>query len=314
MAVRNQDGYLGAAIDSILGQTFTDFELVIVDSSDEESPVLRSYDDRRIRVLRQEPRGQVLAREAGLKLCRGEYLAMMDGDDLSMPERLEKQASFLDDHLGHFLVASRYVVIDLQGRVVARPPNLTEDDQIKLVLPTINILAYGSVMLRRAAIEKLGALPRRYAENNYDVAEDYDLWLQLREQGSMASLDEALYRWRRDSGGSWKYSDALRHAATKMSVEAVHAEIRAPGVRIAKRIKAMSPVPAPARPVVAMACRAYAYDLLLAGHRGEGLRCLAASVGMAPMQVRRSARRLLVMVAAIAAPKMLERIPPREYP
>lgn len=98
MGVYNSSRYLRKAIDSVLAQTFRDFELVIINdgSTDESEEIVRSYDDPRIRyVLNETNIGIIPTRNKALALCRGEYLAILDSDDISMPERLARQVEFL---------------------------------------------------------------------------------------------------------------------------------------------------------------------------------------------------------------------------
>jgi glycosyltransferase involved in cell wall biosynthesis len=101
MPAYNAALYLREAVDSVLKQTCTDFELIVVDdaSTDETATILASYDDPRIRVHRFASNGGVSrARNMGLEMARGEYVALQDADDLSYPERLEKQILYLDSH------------------------------------------------------------------------------------------------------------------------------------------------------------------------------------------------------------------------
>ena len=99
--VYNREAYVGAAIESVLRQSFQDFEILLIDdgSTDLSVEVLRSYDDRRIRVVRNERNlGQPETRNRGLALARGQYVAMLDSDDVARPDRLSRQVAFLDRH------------------------------------------------------------------------------------------------------------------------------------------------------------------------------------------------------------------------
>src|SRR5512146_251636 len=100
MAVYNGQEYLRESVESILAQTFADFELVIVDdgSTDRTPDLLRAYTDARIRVIRTSNQGQALARNCALTAARGRYIAVQDADDVALPGRLAAEVSFLDTH------------------------------------------------------------------------------------------------------------------------------------------------------------------------------------------------------------------------
>ena len=103
MSVFNGERYLIKAIDSILNQTFKDFEFIIIDdgSMDSSNAIIRSFDDPRVRLIENEKNiGLTKSLKKGIDLCRGEYIARMDGDDISLPERLKKQVEFMDHNRG----------------------------------------------------------------------------------------------------------------------------------------------------------------------------------------------------------------------
>ncbi len=109
MSVYNGEKYLREAIDSILNQTFKDFEFLIIDdgSTDSSADIIRSYTDFRIRLIQNEKNiGLTRSLNKGLKLAKGEYIARMDVDDISLPIRFEKQVSFLDKYEDVKLVGS----------------------------------------------------------------------------------------------------------------------------------------------------------------------------------------------------------------
>ena len=104
MPVYNGEKHLAQAIDSVLGQTFGDFELIIVDdgSTDGTAQMLAGYGqrDQRVRIYHQENQGVTVSRNAGCCVARGEYIAVLDADDVSLPQRLERQVRWLDAHSG----------------------------------------------------------------------------------------------------------------------------------------------------------------------------------------------------------------------
>jgi len=114
MSVFNGERYLREAIDSILQQTFVDFEFIIIDdgSTDSSASIMSSYADRRIRVIRQKNRGLSAALNVGLKAAEGRYIARMDADDVSLPHRFGRQYLFLETHPQCVAVGSNAIIID----------------------------------------------------------------------------------------------------------------------------------------------------------------------------------------------------------
>lgn len=121
MAVYNGAVYLREAIDSVLAQTYGDFEFVIVDdgSSDESVRIVRSYADPRIKLhVAPQNMGQTTALNVGLRLCEGEYVARMDGDDVCRPDRFARQATALDADPALGIVGSAVWIVDGRGRIL----------------------------------------------------------------------------------------------------------------------------------------------------------------------------------------------------
>jgi glycosyltransferase involved in cell wall biosynthesis len=193
LAVYNTERYVREAIDSILGQTFEDFEFIIVNdgSTDGTTDILLSYEDPRIVLLRNEQNsGVTRALNRGLARARGEYIARMDPDDFSMPERLEKLVAYLDAHPAVGLVGawSEWTDEQLERLFVLKPP--TDSPLIKWTLLFRNSFVHPSVMYRRSLIERLGGY-------GTDYALDRDLWTRLIPETEMANLPEILHKWRR---------------------------------------------------------------------------------------------------------------------
>jgi glycosyltransferase involved in cell wall biosynthesis len=122
IAVYNGERFLREALDSVLAQTFTDFELLVVNdgSTDETVTILESYSDQRIRVITNRRNIRVVGSlRRGLNYARGEYIARIDAEDIALPERLEKQVRYLDFHPEVGMVSSRCLAIDEDGRPVS---------------------------------------------------------------------------------------------------------------------------------------------------------------------------------------------------
>ena len=194
MSVYNGEKYLREAIDSILNQTFENFEFLIINdgSTDGTADTLQSYNDPRIKIINNEKNiGLTKSLNRGLKIARGEYIARQDADDVSMPERLEKEVNFLNQNRNIGLVGTYSLRINEKGNVlhVARP--LNDDRELKEKLLIGNQFGHGSVMFRRECIEKVGS----YREE-FKSSQDYDLWLRIADFFDVANIPELLYKWR----------------------------------------------------------------------------------------------------------------------
>lgn len=193
MAAYNAMPYLPAAVDSILGQTLQDFEFVIIDdgSTDDSAAYLASLSDPRVRVIWQENAGLSAALNRGLQACRAPYVARMDADDFSLPERLERQAHYLDEHAEVGCLGCQ--AAPFGERRAGESFNLptTHQSIMQSLAEGRHAIVHPSVMMRRDAVQQIGGYwPMRV------VAEDYDLFLRLGEVTEFASLDEVLFRYR----------------------------------------------------------------------------------------------------------------------
>lgn len=190
MPVHNGARYLIEAIESILNQSWGDFEFIIVDdgSTDETPGLLAEQIDPRIRVLRMPKGGIVPALNAGLAAASGRYVARMDADDFSLPTRLERQVEWMERHPEIGVLSTAAERIDSAGRSLGPQPGY-DPHQMWLELAAGNPVVHGSVMMRRAILPP----PPTYR----GVPEDYDLWIRLARQGvRFGYLDECLYRFR----------------------------------------------------------------------------------------------------------------------
>ena len=197
MSAYNEERYLATAVDSILGQTFHDFELVVVDdgSTDGTPQVLARYDDPRLRVVRQPNQGLTASLIHGLSLARGKYIARMDADDLAYPDRLGRQAAFLDANPAVGLLGTAFDEIDAEGRVIGRRPCPTGDAALRRTLIRYNPFFHSSIMLRRGPVEAVGGYrptPKDVSVRHWDSVQDYDLWFRLARVTQLAALPEAL--------------------------------------------------------------------------------------------------------------------------
>jgi glycosyltransferase involved in cell wall biosynthesis len=203
MPVYNTANFLRDAIQSILDQTYTDFEFIIIDdgSSDGSLDVLRSFQDERILLLSNGiNRGLVFTLQRGMSAASGRYIARMDGDDISSPERLRLQVEYMDAHPDADLVATCVALIDEEGRPMGDWMDdraYTTPESIRSFLPVNNSIAHPSVLAKAEIIRKLG-----YRAEQRE-AEDYDLWLRWASSGySLHKLQQPLVM-HRIRGGSF---------------------------------------------------------------------------------------------------------------
>jgi hypothetical protein len=194
MPVYNGEAYLNEALESVLEQPFTDWELIAVDdgSRDDSAEILARYAaaDSRIRVLRNETNVGVSATlNRGWREARGAYIARLDADDIALSERFARQVAFLDGHETVAVVGTNAILIDPQGRRLSSTRLPTRSAAIHSTLLRHNCLNHPSVMLRRAALEEASGY-------RFDGVEDYDLWLRIAERHDLANLPDTLILYR----------------------------------------------------------------------------------------------------------------------
>jgi glycosyltransferase involved in cell wall biosynthesis len=192
MSVYNGKKYLQEAIESILHQTFTDFEFLIIDdaSTDTTPKILQQYCDPRIRIVKNEKNlGLTKSLNKGLTLAKGEYIARMDADDISTPERFEKQLNYFEQNPETIVLGTGFLIIDYNGEIVGRKlfsEKPTIDDFFRE-----NQIIHGSVMFKKSVIINLGG----YNEY-FRYVQDYELWLKVSKKYQMRNLPEILYKLR----------------------------------------------------------------------------------------------------------------------
>lgn len=216
MPVYNGEKYLEKAIESILNQTFRDFEFIIVDdgSTDSTSSIIACYQqkDARIRIYNQENRGLVASLNVGCQLSRGKYIARMDADDVSLPERLAKQVAYLDAHPEVGVLGGWMEVIDESGGPQNKVRVPTTPSLIKWSLLFGCPVVHPSVMMRRDIIEPLG-----FYRPEALHAEDYDLWARACFTTQIANIPEILVRHRVWQGGSTtRHSEAIEQYTVRV--------------------------------------------------------------------------------------------------
>lgn len=200
MAVHNGARYLRESVESVLAQTWRDFEFIIVDdgSTDATPAILNEYEERdgRVRVIHNpENIGQTRSLNRGLAVARGEFVARQDADDLSLPERLARQVAFLDapGHGDVAVLGTVWELIDADGAPISTSRSPLSDTAIRWHSLFNNPFCHTSAMFRRSLLETSG-------ERGYDeglrYCQDYDLWARLLRHGRGANLPDALVRFR----------------------------------------------------------------------------------------------------------------------
>lgn len=197
MPVYNGARYLAEAVESILAQTFADFEFVIVDdgSTDRSAAMLDEYArrDPRIRIIRRPNTGIVGALNDAIAESSAPLIARMDADDVSLPQRVEKQVAYMGEHPECVALGSRVIGIDPYGCVLFESEHKLAHEEIdKELLNGVGwAIVHPVAMLRRHAVERVG----RYRKQ-WQWVEDLDLFLRLAEIGKLANLPDQLLRYR----------------------------------------------------------------------------------------------------------------------
>jgi len=211
MAVFNAERYLSEAVESILNQTFSDLEfLVIYDKSQDKTlEILQSYSDPRLRIIEnKEKLGFVKSLNKGLSLAEGKFIARMDADDISHLERLAIQLNYFDSCPQTDFVCSWIDVMNETGDILDHIADISSSDEIYYTLNFRNCIAHGSVMFRKDIIDITG----NYEESC--AAEDYHLWHRVSKKYAIHKIDKPLYAWRtHETSISSVNSSRLREAA-----------------------------------------------------------------------------------------------------
>ncbi|MCL6433138.1 MAG: glycosyltransferase [Leptolyngbyaceae cyanobacterium HOT.MB2.61] len=197
MPVYNSQRYVALAIKSILAQSFQDFEFIITDdgSTDASLSILKRYaeQDSRIHLISRENRGIACTRNEMLLQARGEFVAVMDADDIALPDRLTRQVMFLRQNPDVVCVGSSYQLIDEEGRLLLTCFQMAQNDATiqKQLLAGFGSIHQPTVMFRRVPAIAVGG----YNET-MPVCEDLDLWMRLGEVGKLANLPQPLVQYR----------------------------------------------------------------------------------------------------------------------
>ena len=239
MPVYNEEKYLSYAIDSILAQTYSAWELIIVNdaSTDRTEEIVKKYTDPRIRYFTyEENKGNPYAQNLGMRESKGEYILALAGDDIAYPNMLKSQVEYLDSHPECIHVQGATDLIDENGKLIRTVDSLYKTDiEIRTYELYGNCVPGGASMFRRTAIDEYGL--------QYDleaiVSQDYLFWIDMLPYGEFACIDEVVYQYRNVYGSKahkyieknreW-YDDLMRkifmHAWTQRGYNLDEADIR----------------------------------------------------------------------------------------
>jgi glycosyltransferase involved in cell wall biosynthesis len=230
LATYNDEPFLGAAIDSVLAQTFSDFELlVVIDAcTDRSREIVESYRDPRVRLLVNETNlGLAASLNRGLATIASEYVARLDGNDLCFPNRLARQLAYLDAHPEVAVVGSQATLIDVAGRRVGDMRRPVTDLGMRWHSIFGSPLIHSSVMFRRAIVwDALGGY-----DGQYRVGEDFEMWNRLAKEHGICNLGETLVAYRDDpfsTTGAARHPERAGYLARKalMVYENLRRELR----------------------------------------------------------------------------------------
>ena len=197
MPAYNAETYIGEAIGSILRQTFRDFELIVINdaSADATERIILSFQDDRIVYVRNEKNmGVARTLNRGLSMAKGEYIARMDADDISLPERFRKQTAFLDEN-PQIAVVGAAIEMFGDGEKPERRCFSQSSEAMKVDLFFSCGLAHPSVMMRKSVIAELGGY-----DPAFEGLEDYQLWCRVAREHGITTLPDLLFRYRVHGG------------------------------------------------------------------------------------------------------------------
>ena len=223
LPVFNGANFLAEAIRSVLDQTFSDFELIVVDdgSTDNSAEIAASFQDSRIKILKQTNAGIVAALNAGLQVARGKYIARMDADDISVPNRFEKQVEYLELHPACVLVGGTAQGFDEHGKGSFTTGGRHTQTDLSCFPPKIAVSLHPLIMVRADIVRSIGGYRAHFKH-----AEDYDLYIRLATYGSIDNPTELMLFYRRHASALSVQNLAEQERNAALSEAIAIAELR----------------------------------------------------------------------------------------
>lgn len=207
----NEEKYLAKAIDSVLAQTYSNFELILVNdgSTDRSDEIVKGYgDDRIIYISYAGNKHQAYARNRGIEAATGDYIGFFDGDDILEPDKIEKQVKYLNDHADLILISGGYAYMDSEGNISDKivVPQYQSDEEIKARMLFGDCIAFaGAALLRKEIIDRHQI---RFDET-LRIAEDYRFFISVLPYGKCVNVEECFFCYRVNHGS--KSSIAARN-------------------------------------------------------------------------------------------------------
>lgn len=194
MSVYNGERYLVEAIDSILNQTYSDFEFIIINdcSTDKTAEILQSYNDARIKIINNDENLRLPASlNKGLRLAKGKYIARMDADDIALPDRFEKQISYLEKNQEVAVIGGSLIVFNEQeGEIYTQKADCNELLDKYYLIPSP--ILHPTAMLRKSMTVDEGY----FYNEKYTSAQDYDLWLRIAKKHKINNIADIVLKYR----------------------------------------------------------------------------------------------------------------------
>ncbi len=218
--VYNAEKYIEEALLSILRQTYTNIEIIIIDdgSKDESEKIIKNINAKNIQYVKNVKNiGVSATRNRGFELAKGKYIALMDADDISLPTRIEKQVTFLEKHHEYGLVSSHYEsfrehIFGVKRRIRKLS---TEPEKIHTSLLFTNMLCCPSTMIRKEVLIKHDL----HFDTSLQMAEDFDLWRRLSVVTKITNIDEVLLKYRKHKNNSIKNRTILDRDYTRVIIK-----------------------------------------------------------------------------------------------
>ena len=214
LPVYNGEKFLKKSIDSILSQTFKNFELIIIDdgSTDGSSGIIDSFDDYRISHIEQQNQGLGATLNSMINFSRASLIARQDQDDISVSERLEKQVNELKEDASLVLVGSWARIIDENGNYTGQcHKHPSEDEELRFHLLFDNPFVHSAVLYKRQALAQVGFY---CSKNSGQFPEDFDLWQRLSKVGKIRNIKEFLLHYRSTKNGMSGHFDIEKRKLT----------------------------------------------------------------------------------------------------
>ena len=199
MSSYNSEKYIRSCINSILNQSFNDFELIIIDdaSSDKTRDIIKSYQDKRIVFIQNNSNlGLTKNLNKAIKMSKGKYIARIDSDDVCVKERLAVQYDFMEKHPKVDVIGSNAYLINENNRIIGITDEAVSEKKIFSKAPLMNPLLHPTVMMRSSLIKQY------YYNENYRVCQDFELWNRLLLQHKIVSIKKPLVYYRLNSEGA----------------------------------------------------------------------------------------------------------------